>query len=107
MDVNEIIPTITVIRDGVECVINESDFDPATDKKGAAVPADKPKRGRQPASAPEVAPPAPLQLGVTNIDGRFFVVDLVTGEKVTVDGIDENGYDDDTAAIAAAREAMQ
>ena len=120
----ETCPTMTVIRNGTECVINVDDFDPATDKKGDEAP----KRGRKPAAAPtpaapaaapeQVQEPAPtlaapatapeqVQLSVKREGDKFFVVDAATKSKVTLEGVDENGYDTDVAAIKAAQEAMK
>ena len=113
----ETCPTMTVIRNGTECVINVDDFDPATDKKGDEAP----KRGRKPAAAPAPEPvqeptptpsapvtaPEQVQLSVKREGDKFFVVDAASKAKVTLEGVDENGYDTDVAAIKAAQEAMK
>ena len=116
----ETVPTMTVLRNGKEAVINVEDFNSATDKKiGEKAPkAPKPaKPEAAPAPKPEAAPapkpeaaPAPAakpQLGVQRDGDKFFVIDLNTTEKVTLDGVDEDGYDTDSEAITAAKEAMK
>ncbi len=108
----ETVPTITVLRNGEEAVINAEDFNSATDKKiGEKAPkAPKPaKPEAAPAPKPEAAPaPATkMQLGVQRDGDKFFVIDLNTTEKVTLDGVDEDGYDTDSEAITAAKEAMK
>ncbi len=108
----ETVPTITVLRNGEEAVINVEDFNSATDKKigekapKAPKPA-KPEAAPTPKQEAVPSPAAKLQLGVQRDGDKFFVIDLNTTEKVTLDGVDEDGYDTDSEAITAAKEAMK
>ena len=108
----ETVPTMKVLRNGEEAVINVEDFDAATDKKigekapKASKPA-KPEAAPTPKQEAVPSPAAKLQLGVQRDGDKFFVIDLNTSEKVTLDGVDEDGYDTDSEAITAAKEAMK
>ncbi len=102
----ETVPTMTVLRNGGEAVINVEDFNSATDKKIGEKAPKAPKAPKQEAPEQE-APTAKPQLGVQRDGDKFFVIDLNTSEKVTLDGVDEDGYDTDSEAITAAKEAMK
>lgn len=110
MDPNEILPTITVIRNGNECIINESDFDPATDVvPGKAAPSPTSTRGR-PRKAVETEPPAPEPsgvMGILNKGEKFYVVDTGTSEPVEREGLDTDGYLSEDEALQAALAIQQ
>lgn len=96
-DPNEILPTITVFRNGTECVINETDFDPATDKHLNEKPAKAPKASKSKATG---------QLGIMQSGDKYVVVDTGTNEPVEAAGLDVAGYATEAAAIAAAQAAI-
>lgn len=96
-DPNEVIPTITVVRNGGECVINEADFDPATDTVPGAKAAKPAKSGKAKASG---------ELGIMQNGDKFFVVDTGTSEPVEAAGLDVAGYATEADAVAAAQAAI-
>lgn len=99
-DTNEIIPTITVIRNGGECVINESDFDPATD----TVPGEAPAKAGKPAKGGKAK--ASGELGIMQNGDKYFVVDTGTSEPVEAAGLDVAGYATEAEAVAAAQASI-
>jgi hypothetical protein len=103
----ETVPTMMVLRNGGEAVINAEDFNSATDKNIGEKAPKAPKPAKPEAPKQEAAPAAKLQLGVQRDGDKFFIIDLNTTEKVTLDGVDEDGYDIDSEAITAAKEAMK
>ena len=106
MDPTQMIPTYTVQReDGVVCRINQRDYDPAIH---TIVDSAEPEQSAAP-TAPATEPEQPAvtpSLGVSKIGRKFFVVDLVDGKPVELDGIDADGYKSDTDAIAAAQKVI-
>ena len=108
-----ILPTVTIVRDGVHYRINESDFDPETMTlaDGPAVEAPAPAAQVEPAAdepAQPTEPQQPAQLIVMKQGRKFFIADLmgqkVEGEAAAALGIADTGYSteaDATAALAA------
>lgn len=108
----EMLPTVTVIRDGNPVRINASDYDPKVDKLAKGEPAPKapepvaePAMAAEPTQEPTVTAD-PVQLGLVKKGRRYFVVNAATSEPVELDGIDADGYTTEDAAIAAAQAAM-
>lgn len=91
-DPNEILPTVRVIRNGNECIINEADFNPETDSHVDA--------------AVEPTPEPTGQLGILKKGRKFFVVDTGTSQPVEREGLDASGYASEAEAVQAAQSAM-
>lgn len=83
---SDTVPTVTVVRGGVEFVINKSDFDPAKDQMlGGAPP----------------APPIPPTFLVSKMGKAFFVVD-VQNNKINSPAFDsDKGYASEPDAWSA------
>lgn len=98
-----VLPTVTIVRDGVHVRINESDFDPETmtlaDAPEAPVPV-------EPTIEPEPAPPAEQPKLIVMKQGRkFFIADMmgqkVEGEAAAALGIADTGYSTEADASEA------
>lgn len=106
-----ILPTVTIIRDGVHIRINESDFDPETMTLAEApelVPLTVPQslidEAKAEGEAQVKADVAP-QLIVMKQGRKFFIADLmgqkVEGEAAAALGITDTGYANEADAQAA------
>lgn len=106
-----IVPTVTIVRDGIHFRINESDFDPETmtlaetpETDGITDPDPVPS---DPAPEPDVVSPpaAPVQLIVMKQGRKFFIADTmgqkVEGEAAAALGIADTGYSTEADAQAA------
>lgn len=97
-DPNEILPTVRVVRNGNECIINETDFNSETDKRVDAA---------EPTPAPVAVAAEPTgQLGILKKGRKFFVVDTGTSQPVEREGLDASGYASEAEAVQAAQSAM-
>lgn len=108
----ETIPTVTVMRGTVAVRINATDYDPSVDKLApeSEEPAPAAPVAEEPAPAAPVAAVVETAtvpaLGLLKKGRRYFVVSQETSEPVSIDGIDEDGYTTEAAAVAAAQAAM-
>ena len=93
-----ILPTVTIVRDGVHVRINEADFDPDTMQLAEA-----PETTAAPVDEPDAPPPA--QLIVMKQGRKFFIADTmgqkVEGEAAAALGITDTGYSTEADAQAA------
>jgi len=100
-----ILPTVTIVRDGVHVRINESDYDPKTMTLADAPDTVEPVPTEQPAPVEPVADaPAPTLI-VMKQGRKFFIADLmgqkVEGEAAAALGIADTGYATEAEAAAA------
>ena len=102
-----ILPTVTIVRDGVYFRINEADFDPETMTLAEAPETDGITDPDPVPPAPDAPPPpaAPAQLIVMKQGRKFFIADTmgqkVEGEAATALGIADTGYASEADAQAA------
>jgi len=109
-----ILPTVTIVRDGVHVRINESDYDPKTmtlaeapETDGITDPDPVPTEQPAPVAAPvEPVADAPAPTLIVMKQGRkFFIADLmgqkVEGEAAAALGIADTGYATEAEAAAA------
>lgn len=98
-----VLPTVTIVRDGVHVRINESEFDPET-MELAEAPASGGITDTDPSTG-TTEPQQPAQLIVMKQGRKFFVADLmgqkVEGEAAAALGISDAGYSTEADAQAA------
>lgn len=101
----EMLATVTVLRDGNPVRINATDYNAAVDTLAPDSPEPAAVASEPAAVAPEPAADT-VQLGLVKKGRKYFVVDASNGEPVAIDGIDADGYTTEAAAIEAAQGAM-
>ena len=108
----EMLATVTVLRDGNPVRINATDYDAAVDTlapdspEPAAVASEPAAVASEPAAVASEPAADTVQLGLVKKGRKYFVVDASNGEPVAIDGIDADGYTTEAAAIEAAQGAM-
>lgn len=100
-----ILPTVTIVRDGVHVRINESDFDPETMELASGEPTLADICDAIVQSIDTTEPQQPTQLIVMKQGRKFFVADLmgqkVEGEAAAALGISDAGYATEAEAQTA------